>query len=348
LSHYKIRSFTAALIVAGLVIAIVSGWLIFSSPNQIVEGQFEATRVKVSSKLNGRLDALYVKEGNRVMKGELLVRLSSPELEAKYEQALAAKRAATAQHSKAMSGAREEEVRSVRDQWLKAKSGTEYAEKMFQRTERLFKDGVVAQQKYDEAETQLTLARKTEDTAKAQYDMAMSGARKEDRESAQALLDQASGMVSEVQAYLRETRLASPITGEVADILAEQGELVGQGFPIVTVVDLYDIWVTVNIREDRLANIKMGDILSVKVPALDMKRIQCKVYYISALGDFATWRATKSTGDFDMRTFEVRGTPVEPVADLRPGMTALVDLGDSYALTIKNRKKEIEQKKSSK
>lgn len=342
MSHYKVRSFSAAVIIAGIIAAILFGVLLFKPSPDLIEGQFEATRVRVSSKLTGRVEDIFVKEGSRVARGELLIRLSSPELEAKYEQALAAKRAATAQRSKAMTGAREEEVRSVRDQWIKAKSGTELASKTFARIERLYKDGVVAQQKYDEAETQLSLAKKTEDTAKAQYDMAMSGARREDKDSAQALLDQASGMVNEVSSYLRETRLAAPVAGEVVDILAEQGELVAQGYPIVMIVDLSDMWVTFNVREDRLSKIKIGDVITVKIPALGGKKIRCKINYISALGDFATWRATKSTGDFDLRTFEVRGIPVEAQPDIRPGMTALVDIEDAVSV----KKSESESKKN--
>jgi HlyD family secretion protein len=341
LSLYKVRSFSAALIVAGILAAILLGFLLFKPSPDLIEGQFEATRIRVSSKLTGRVEDIYVKEGNRVARGELLIHLSSPELEAKYEQALAAKRAATAQRSKAMTGAREEEVRSVRDQWLKARSGTDLAEKTFARIERLYKDGVIAQQKFDEAETQLNLARKTEDTAKAQYDMALSGARREDKDSAQALLDQASGMVNEVSAYLRETRLASPVAGEVIDILAEQGELVAQGYPIVMIVDLSDMWVTFNVREDKLAKIKMGNVVTIKIPALGGKKIRCRINYISALGDFATWRATKSTGDFDLRTFEVRGIPVETQPEIRPGMTALVDIDDVSSSVKKSESETI-------
>ncbi len=331
MSHYRVRSFSAGLIMAGIIAAIILGWFIFREPSDYIEGQFDATRVRVSSKLTGRVEDIYVKKGARVSRGELLVHLSSPELEAKYEQALAAKKAAIAQRSKAMTGAREEEVRAARDQWIKAKAGTELAQKTFSRIERLYKDGVVAQQKFDEAETQLSLARKTEDTAKAQYDMAMSGARREDKDSAQALLDQASGMVNEVSAYLRETRLVSPITGEVVDVLPEQGELVAQGYPIIMIVDLADSWVTFNIREDKMSRLKMGSVVNVKIPALGGKKIRGRVNYISALGDFATWHATKSSGDFDVRTFEIRCIPVEADSDVRPGMTALVDIDSATA-----------------
>ncbi|HEY1405066.1 MAG TPA: efflux RND transporter periplasmic adaptor subunit [Spirochaetota bacterium] len=334
-----IKSFGAVIIILAVIAAITFGWLVFKPGHLLLEGQVEATQVKVSSKLTGRLLNLYVREGQQVSKGEVLVLINSPELEAKYEQALAARKAATAQRKKAMGGAREEEIRGARDLWLKAKAGSELAEKTFERAARLYKEGVIPQQKYDEAESQLNMAKKTEDAAKASFDMAQSGARLEDKESAQALLEQASGMVSEVQAYLRETRLIAPINGEVVDVLAEQGELVAQGFPIITIVDLTDTWITFNVRENLLSGLKLGDTVTAMFPALDKRMIRFKVNYISALGDFATWRATRSSGDFDLRTFEVRAVPLESVSDLRPGMSAIVDWDDVVAEIKSQRQK---------
>ena len=322
-----------------IIAAIAFGWFVFKPGDLIIEGQVEATQVKVSSKLTGRLNNLYVKEGQSVSKGEILVLINSPELEAKYEQALAARKAATAQRRKALTGAREEEVRAARDLWLKARAGSDLAEKTFARAEKLYKEGVIPQQKFDEAESQLNMAKKTEDAAKASYDMAQKGARNEDKDSAQALLEQASGMVSEVQAYLHETRLTAPINGEVVDVLAEQGELVAQGYPIITLVDLTDSWITFNVREDLLSGLRIGDIITASFPALDGREIKLKVNYISALGDFATWRATKSSGDFDLRTFEVRAVPVESVSDMRPGMSAVINWNDAVSEFKSMRKK---------
>jgi len=326
-------------IILAVIAAVSLGWFVFSPGHLIVEGQVEATQVKVSSKLTGRLLNLYVKDGQSVSKGEVLVLINSPELEAKYEQALAARKAATAQNKKAMRGAREEEVRGARDMWLKARAGSDLAQKTYVRAERLYKEGVIPQQKFDEAESQLNMAKKTEDAAKAQYDMAQTGARREDKDSAQALLEQASGMVSEVQAYLRETRLVAPINGEVVEVFAEQGELVSQGYPIITLVDLTDSWITFNVREDLLSGLKIGDMITAMFPALDKREIKLRVNYIAALGDFATWRATKSSGDFDLRTFEVRAVPVESVSDLRPGMSAIIDWNEAVSDVKSQRRK---------
>ena len=338
MKKHTFKSLTAFIIIVSVIVISVTGWILFDPGALILEGQVEATQIKVSSKLTGRVENLYIKEGDRIEKGELLVYINSPELEAKYEQALAAQKAASAQKHKAMSGAREEEVRAARDQWLKAKTGTVLAEKTFLRTEKLFNDGAVSQQKYDEAEAQYAAAKKTEDTAKAQYDMAFAGARIEDKESAQALLEQASGMVAEVRAYLRETRLSSPISGEVVDILAEQGELVAQGYPIITIIDTSDMWITLNVREDLLNGLKIGDTLYVQFPAFKNQDFTFEVNYISALGDYATWRATKSTGDFDLRTFEVRAKSKTPIASLRAGMTALVNWDKSIKYNLSKRK----------
>lgn len=342
----NINSYFGIIILAVVIVVTAAGYFLLKPGDTIIEGQVEATQVRVASKLSGRVENIFIKEGQAVNKGEALVVINSPELEAKYSQALAAKRAAGAQRNKAYQGARVEEVRSAREMWLRAKAASDLAEKTFNRVNTLFKDGVIAEQKYDEAKSQLEAAQRGEDAAKAAYDMASSGARSEDKESAQALLDQASGMVSEVQSYLRETRLTSPINGEVVDILAEQGELISQGYPVITVVDLSDIWITFNIRENLLSGARMGDIIKVKFPALENREIDFRINYIAPLGDFATWRSTKSTGEFDMRTFEIRAVPLEAVADLRPGMTSLINWNDAAAFNKKHRKKSAGNIKS--
>jgi len=184
---------------------------------------------------------------------------------------------------------------------------------------------VLPAQRRDEAEAQLKTARDAEEAAKAGYDMAVGGARTEDKDAAQALVARADGAISEVEAFLAETRLAAPLAGEVYRRNVEVGELVGPGYPIVTIVDLTDVWVTFNLREDRLAGISMGQVLRGRVPALGGREVELKVDFIAAQGDFATWRATNAQGGFDLKTFEVRARPTSPVAGLRPGMSVVVE-----------------------
>jgi len=165
----------------------------------------------------------------------------------------------------------------------------------------------------------------TERAAKSQYDMAKNGAEGEDKEAALALVDRAKGAVNEVKSYFKEITLTSPINGEVTDVYPKQGELVGAGAPIMSIVDLNDIWFTFNVREDLLGELKMGKTFKIKVPALENQVVEVKVTYIKALASYATWKATKTTGQFDVKTFEVRARPTAKVANLRPGMTALFE-----------------------
>ncbi len=320
------RYLIPALVILGLVVMLsVAGWFMLRPPHLIIQGEVEATQVKVSSKISGHIQTIEIKRGDSVTRGQLLVTIDSPEIRAKLRQAQAAERGAQAQLEKAQSGARTEEVESARVLWLKAKSAADLAEKTYERIRKLHDEGVVPTQKLDEATANREAAKRTAEAAKAGYDMALAGTRTEDKTTATALVSQATGAVSEVQAYLDDTLLAAPINGEVIDIIAEQGELVGPGFPIITIVDLTDIWVTFNLREDLLADIRMGDVFTATIPGLGNQKVALKINVINPLGEFATWTATKTSGDFDLKTFEVRAAPVEHVAGLRPGMSALVD-----------------------
>jgi len=254
----------------------------------------------------------------------LLVSLSSPELLAKLAQAEAAESAAQAQNKKAIKGARYELIQGAYDMWQKSKVGVDIAEKTYKRAKNLFDNGVIPAQKFDEAEAQYNAAVATENGAKTQYTMAKNGAEKEDKLSAVALVDRAKGAVSEVEAYMPERLLTAPISGEISEIYPKQGELVGQGAPIMSIVDLNDCWITFNVREDQLIKFKMGAIVKVDVPAIGAKDASFKVTYIKGLGSYATWKATKTTGQFDMKTFEVRAKPTKKIDGLRPGMSVLL------------------------
>lgn len=326
LSIKKRRTLSIGIIVISIVLMLsIAGWFMLIPPPLTIQGEVEATQVKVASKIAGRINGIHVREGEQVEPGAILVSLDSPEIEAKLRQAKAAQKAANAQRSKANSGTRKEQIESAKNMWLKAKAGTELAEKTLERIRKLHAEGVIPAQKLDEVEAQYKSALTTEDAAKASYDMAIAGAQHEDREAAMALFDQASGAVSEIQTYMNETDLYAPISSEVAEIVLKLGELASPGYPVITLVNLNDIWITFNLREDLLADIKMGYYLNARIPALGNKTVKLKINFISAQGDFATWRATKTSGDFDMKTFEVRAVPVDKLEGLRPGMSAIVN-----------------------
>jgi len=300
-------------------------WILSKPVPLEIQGEVDATQIKVASKIVGRVDSLAIHKGDDVKKGDLLFVINSPELRAKKIQASAVKQAAEAQQQKAKNGAREEDIQAAYNTWQKAKAASEYAKKTYQRIENLFQEGVVAEQKKDETEMHMKAASETEKAAKNVYEKALKGARNEDKDAANAMVKQAEGVITEIDSYINETNISAPINGEISNILAERGELIPSGYPIVTIVDLNDVWIVFNLTEDLLSDLKKGDQIPARFPALDMKEINLKVSYINALGDYATKTATKTSGDFDMKTFEIHAVPVENVKGLRPGMTALVN-----------------------
>jgi len=308
-----------------LALIIYSAVVILTPPPLEVQGEVDATQIRVASKLTGRLDSLPVHKGDAVTKGSLLFVLSSPEIHARMDQANAALQGARAQNAKAVTGAEAEDIAAAYNLYMKAQAAYEFAEKTFTRVQNLYKEGVVPAQKRDEAETQMKAALETANAAKEVWTKAKKGTRIEDKESARAMVDRAEGALNELKSYFDEMRITAPIDGEVSDIIAERGELVSAGYPVVTIVDLNDCWVTFNLREDLLASIKMGSEFDARFPVLGNKEIRLKVTYIHPLGNFATWNATKTSGDFDMKTFEVHARPVVTAAGLRPGMSALVN-----------------------
>jgi len=291
----------------------------------MIQGETDATHVDVSPKVSGRVDSIYVREGDMVRRGQLLATLDGVEIRARAEQAHAARDAAQAARDRAVRGYRPEEIRSARDNYRRALAAEAIAETTFARYDRLTSEGVIATQKRDEAEASYHTAREATGAAKAQYELVLSGLRVEDRAAAIADLRKAEGAVAEATSYVDDNTLRSAVDGQVMVKVVEQGELVSPGLPVLTVVDLSDQWITVNLREDRLAGLKVGDTLTAVIPALGPDRLRFTVYYISPLGSFATWRATRETGGFDVRTFEVRARPPKPIDGLRPGMSALID-----------------------
>jgi HlyD family secretion protein len=322
--NQDLRTGLLALIVVIIIIFIIG--LIVNKPEPvIIQGEADASEIRISGKVPGRIKQFLAQEGTRVNAGDTLVIIDSPELEAKLEQATAAENAAKAQNKKAIKGARKEQIAGAYEMWQKALVGVDIAKKSFDRVQHLFDKNVVSAQKRDEAEAQYKAAVATANGAKSQYEMALNGAENEDKEAALALVDRAKGAVNEVKSYLNEVTLTAPIDGEITEIYPKCGELVGSGAPVMSIVDLNDIWFTFNVREDLLGELKMGKTFKVKIPALNNQIVEVKVSYIKALASYATWKATKTTGQFDVKTFEVRARPTAKVADLRPGMSALFE-----------------------
>lgn len=309
--------------VAVVALVAAGSYFAFREQTETIQGQVEVTEYRVSSKVPSRVLQLHVKEGDTVKTGDLLVTLEAPEVDAKREQAEAAVDAAQALEDKAEAGAREEQIRGARELWNKAKVQVDIMQKSYTRIENLYNEGVVTGQRRDEMKAQLEAAQADERAAKSQYDLAVAGAQRQDKQAAAAQVRRAQGAVHEVGAYQRETQLRATQDGEITEVFPSVGELVGTGAPIMNVAVMQEMWVTFNVREDHLKNFAVGRVVEATVPALGDKTYNFAVYYIKDLGSYAAWKATKTTGQYDMKTFEVRCRPVTPIQGMRPGMSVL-------------------------
>lgn len=307
-----------------IVLVAIVGFLMLRKGPEMIQGQMEVTQYRVSSKVPGRIMELRVKEGDTVKPGDTLAILEAPDLVAKMEQAQAAEAAAQAQSEKAMKGTRDEQIQSAYEMWQKAKAGLTIAEKSYTRVKNLYEQGVMSAQKYDEARAQYDAAVATEKAARSQHQMAVNGAQREDKMAAAAMAQRAKGAVAEVESYIRETYLIASAAGEVSDIFPTVGELVGTGAPIMNVSIMNDMWATFNVREDLLQELTVGTEFEAFLPAFGNRPIRLEVYYMKDLGSYATWKATKTTGQFDLKTFEVRARPLEKIEGLRPGMSVII------------------------
>ncbi|NOI41003.1 biotin/lipoyl-binding protein [Vibrio sp. 070316B] len=309
----------------------IVGWVGYSfyqayQPQPVkLQGQIDAQQYSISSKVPGRIDEVFVRKGDSVEKGELIFSLLSPEIDAKLEQAKAGQKAAGALAQEAENGARTQQIQAAKDQWLKAKAAADLMDKTYQRVNNLYNDGVVAEQKRDEAKTQWQAAKYTESAAFQMYQLAQEGARDETKVAAAQKALMAAGAVAEVEAYAKDTQIHSWFSGEVSQVLLSSGELAPQGFPVVTVIDTKDAWAILNVREDMLKHFEKGSQFEAYLPALD-KSLTFQVTNIAVMGDFATWRSTDAAQGFDLRTFEVEARPVDTNETLRMGMSLVVEL----------------------
>lgn len=325
MSRQKANLLPAIFILAGVVILVIIGSMYaFSDEAETIQGQADVTEYRVSSKVPARVLRYMVREGQHVEAGDTLVILEAPDVEAKLSQAQAAENAAAAVSRKAENGTRREQIAAAYEMWQKAKAGVEISQKSYERVKRLYEQGVMTAQKLDEVTAQRDAAVATERAAKSQYEMAKNGAQREDKEAAAAQVNRAKGAVSEVNSYIKETVLVASAAGEVTEIFPQIGELVGSGAPIMNVALMDDMWVSFNVREDYLNQFKMNGIIRATIPALNDKEVELKVYYMRDLGSYAAWKATKATGQFDMKTFEVKAAPTAKIEGLRAGMSVLL------------------------
>lgn len=322
------RNISIAFIIILVITVLVSviGMVLMSREPLVLQGQVEATEIRISGKLPGRIDSFLVQEGDWVKAGDTLVVINSPTIEAKYRQVNALEQVAQEQNKKIDAGTRRQIIATALQFWNKTQSDLTLAKTTYQRIPTLYKDSVVTSQRKDEVEAMYKAAQAAERVAYEQYQMAVDGAQSEDKAAARSLVDAARSTVDEVSALLVDSRLTAPEDGQIATIFPKRGELVAPGTPIMSLVVMSDAHVVLNIREDLMPQFKMGGTFKADVPALDRKDIEFRIYYISPLGSFATWKSTKQTGSYDMQTFEIHARPTGDVEGLRPGMSILLTM----------------------
>ena len=317
--------FAAALVLVGAIVAVIVMGISIPEEPETIQGMAETTDYRVSSKVPARVLRICVEEGDHVHRGDTLVIMEAPDVQAKLSQAEAAVSVAQAQDEKAKNGTRQEQIQQAYEMWQKAIAGKDVAKKTYNRINRLFENGVIAEQKRDEAKAQYEAMIATEKAARSQYEMARNGARNEDKLAADAQVRRAKGAVSEVHSYINETVLTATADGEVTEIFPEVGELVGTGAPIMNVACTDDVWFTFNVREDLLPGLKVGTQTEVYLPAYD-KTIAVRITKMKDVGSFAVWKATKALDGYDLKTYEVKARPVKPLElnGVRSGMSAVM------------------------
>ena len=320
--HKNILLTVAAFTVVVVIIAVI-GTLVFKSEPEIIQGYVEVSEYRVSSKVPGRVLELRVKEGDYVNVGDTLAIIDAPDVKAKLTQAESAESAASAMDQMANNGARREQINGAYALLQQAKAGLEIAQKSYNRVQRLYDEGVMSAQKRDEAFANYKAIEAQVKAAQSQYDMVVNGARREEKMAAAAQVNRAKGAVQEGNSYISETMQTAQKAGEVSDVYPKEGELIGTGSPIMSVSLLDDMWGTFNVREDQLDGMRIGSVITAYAPAFK-KDIKMKVYYIKDQGSYATWKATKANGQYDLKTFEVKARPVTKVEGLRPGMSLVL------------------------
>ena len=319
---------TMGVVVVAVAVIAVVGFIFMNRPDSYIEGQVEGTNIRISGKLAGRVQEFYVQEGDTVHAGDTLVRIHSSVMEAQLGQAEAMREVAAAQNKKIDAGTRMQIINAAADLLRQAEAAVTITKKTYDRMERLYGEGVIAEQKRDEAKAAYDAAVAARDAAASQLSLAKAGAQKEDKESAEALVQAAGSGVKQVEAVLEDSYLTAPFDGTIDQIYPEVGELVSLGAPIMSLLKSDDRWVTFNVREELLNELSIGKEIKVMIPALGKKEINVKIYYVRDMGNYATWHSTKSTGSYDSRTFQIKARPTEAVPGLRPGMSAVFEQPD--------------------
>ena len=318
----------APAIIVAVVVAAVAGlsiWYLVRPEPLLVQGEVDATRLDIAARVDGRVAEIPVQRGQDVAGGAVLVRIDNPETLAKHKQALAAKVVAAAQLANINAGTRPETIAARKAALERAQASVVLAQQTFDRVRQLAEHGNAPQARLDQTTDALHEAQRAQDQAKAAYEQAVNGYTKEEHQIAEANVQKAIADIQEVQSLVDQMVIYAPVAAQVYKRNIEPGEYVAPGVPLVTLIDLGDMWVHFDLREDLVRTLKTGDRFAVRIPALGDRRVTVEVRLIATKGEYASWRATRATGDFDLRTFAIRAYPVDNVPGLRPGMSAYLD-----------------------
>jgi HlyD family secretion protein len=325
----KTRAVTRApAIIVGVVAAVIAGLSVFyllRPEPLLVQGEADATRLDIAARVDGRVKEIPVERGQNVPAGAVLVRIDNPETVAKHQQMSTAKAVAEAQLANVLVGTRVETVAARKAEMERAQAAVVLAQKTFDRTYTLTQQGNAPQARLDQATDALHESERAVDQAKSAYEQAVNGYTKEERAISRANVEKAHADIQSVQSIIDQLVVYAPVASQVYQRNIEPGEYVSPGVPLVTLIDLADVWIHFDLREDLVKGLKVGDRFDVRIPALDDRNVTVEVKLIATKGEYASWRATRASGDFDLRTFSIRAYPVQPVPELRPGMSAYLD-----------------------
>ncbi len=311
--------------IAVVVLVAVIGYFTLDREEEVIQGEVEVSEYRVACKLPGRVTELRVQEGDFVRKGDVLAVLTIPEANAQEKVMEATATATEALSDLAEAPNRKEIITTAYQVYQQALTANEIAQKTYRRLNRLYQEGVISAQKRDEAEAAIQTTTAGVEVARAQYELAQSGARKESKRAAQKQAQAARSAVDVVKSVLKETVQRATADGEVSTIYPKEGELVGLGSPIMSIAMVNDIWATFNVREDQLKGLKVGTTVKAYVPAFE-KEIELRVTSLKDQGTYAVWKATKTNGQYDLKTFQVKAKPLKKIEGLRPGMSLILKL----------------------
>jgi len=311
--------------VVAVVVAALSIYYLLRPEPLLVQGEVDATRLDIAARVDGRVKEIPAERGQNVTANAVLVRIDNPETVAKQEQVKAAKAVADAQLANIMVGTRVEVVAARKAEMDRAQAALVLAQKTFDRTRTLAEQGNAPQARLDQATDALHETGRAVDQAKSAYEQAVTGYTREERAIAKANVEKAEADIQSVQSIIDQLVVYAPVASQVYQRNVEPGEYVSPGVPLVTLINLADVWVHFDLREDLIKNLKVGDKFDVRIPALNDRSVTVVVKLIATKGEYASWRATRASGDFDLRTFSIRAYPVQPIPELRPGMSAYLD-----------------------